>query len=154
MTTFTHVISAKTRERLSDEATIASAEQYPTGSSNAANLAFDMKLNTKSRTDKNYWPWLKVKLDKKYCIHQVVWYLSNGDRYQTWTCSFSDCSTCRGSSCSLYSLMVSSEGSSKNCVYTDTVKLRGNYNGRLEVYELAVIQKLGETIYWEMLVNY
>ena len=129
---------------------------------NAARHAIDLDLDTRSATKQSKIgkpkPWLKVKLDKDYCIHQVVWYLrKNGKSFLTWTCTSCHCSTCKGNDCSKYSLTISNGGTSTDCVYGagDTVKLqRKNSRSSLQVLELAVIQKQGEKTYCEVQVHY
>ena len=120
------------RERLPGEITPVSAEQSHTyednEEDNAASHAIDLDLKTSSRTEpgSDGTVWLKVKLDNTNCIHQATWYYPSGNPYLTWTCSYTDCSTCEGTRCSDYSLTVSSERTSSDglptvadCQYCD-----------------------------------
>ena len=91
--------------------------------------------------------WLKLTLDKVYCVEQVIWYRYDGTTYFTWTCTDIDCSKCKGRYCSLYT--VSTEGAVSDlspvpgCKYGDTVKLErdGGYN--LSLNEIAIVGKPG-----------
>ena len=89
--------------------------------------------------------WLKINLDKVYCVETVIRYISTGAPILIWTCGKDDCSNCVGAYCSYYTLTVSTEGAVSDlspvsdCRYGDTVKLERN--GWLRVYELAVIGK-------------
>ena len=146
------------RERLPGEITPVSAEQSHTHNDNeehyAASHAIDLDLDTESftATGSDSTVWLKVKLDNRNCIHQVIWYNQDGNLYRDWTCSSTDCSTCRGKYCSIFALTVSSERTSSDgqptvsdCKYGDTVKIeRTDWGARFWVYELAVHGKQGE----------
>ena len=145
------------RERLPLEIIPVSAEQSRTNEDNedeyAASHAIDLDLNTWSHTAYGS-SWLKVKLEKTFCILQVVSYNWSGNPYLTWTCSFTECSTCEGTYCSYYTLTVSSERTSSDglptvadCKYGDTVTIKGyNDDDAFSVFELAVIGKQGENI--------
>ena len=153
---FIPAISVRIRERLPGEITPVSAEQSRTYEDNeeyyAASHAIDLDLDTGSKTTSGSdgTPWLKVTLDNTNCIHKVEIY-----SYLTWTCSFTDCLTCRGSDCHLYSLTVSSERTLSDhlptvsdCKYGDTVMIQQTFSGILSVYEVAVIAKQGGVKYW------
>ena len=155
------VISVRPRERQPDEITPVSAEQSKTADDNkgrnTADHAIDLDLNTWSHTTYGS-SWLEVKLEKTFCILQVIWYNQDGNPDHTWTCSSTDCSTCQGYYCSSYTLTVSIERGSTDdlplvphCKYGDTVKLQRSYSGYLSVYELAVIGEQGKNIrYWHI----
>ena len=156
------VISA-TRDRLPDEIIPDSAENSHTVDDNeekyAAAHAIDLDLGTRSKTTtgSDGKRWLKVNLAKLYCIHQVIWYYTDGSPFLTWTCSSTDCSTCEGSSywCNRYLLTISSERTSSDdlpliasCKYGDTVKIDARNFGWFEVHELSITSKQGEIRYW------
>ena len=92
--------------------------------------------------------WLKITLDKIYCVEQVMRYKMDGDPRLTWTCTENDCSNCVGRFCSDYTLTVSTEGAVSDlspvsdCRYGDTVKLERN-GGGFGVHEIAIIGKQG-----------
>ena len=153
------LISA-TRQRLSDEITPVSVEHSGTKDDDeeccAAAHATDLELRTRSFTipgsDGN--AWLKVNLAKLNCIHQVIRYYK-GNPYYTWTCTSTDCSSCKGNYCSDYLLTVSAERTSSDdlpiipdCRYGDTVKLELVSGGIFSVYEIAITGKQGEIRYW------
>ena len=150
-------ISANIRERQPGEITPVSAEQSQTYDDNekccAASHAIDLDLNTWSYTTYGS-SWLKVKLEKTFCILQVVSYYQDGNPLDTWTCSSTKCSACEGDyGCYLYSLTVSSERTSSDgrplvsdCKYGDTVMIERTDGGAFSAAELAVIGKQGENI--------
>ena len=85
-------------------------------------------------------------------MSRVVWYNSDGTPHLGWTCSNLDCSTCEGSSCQVYSLIVSSEGAStddrtpiSDCRYGDSVKLEMKNSGIFTVREISISGIGGET---------
>ena len=145
------------RERKPDEIIPASAIQSATMDRNhedyAAAHAIDLYLMTSSytRAGPDGSAWLKVKLDKVYCVQEVAWYGTDGSPVLTWTCSSSDCTTCTegSSSCTSYNLTVSTDRTStdglipvSDCRYGDTVKLNGGKSFR--VFEIAITGKPGE----------
>ena len=158
-------ISANIRERHPGEITPVSAEQSRTATDNeeryAASHAIDLDLDTGSKTTSGSdgTIWLKVTLDKTNCIHQVEIY-----SYLTWTCTPTDCSTCEGSECHMYSLTVNSERTLSNdlptvsdCKYGDTVMMKLetiDISSWFRVNDIAVIRKQGEIIYWSGEVIY
>ena len=85
-----------------------------------------------------------------YCVEQVIWYRSDGTPATTWTCTDTDCSNCVGSSCSTYTLTVSTEGAVSDlspvsdCKYGDTVKLERVGGGGVGVYEMGIVGKSGK----------
>ena len=160
------VISA-TRERLANEIIPESAENSHTFGDNeeiyAAAHAIDLDLSTSSTTsaDSDGKIWLKVKLAKLYCIHQVIWYISGSSPYHTWTCSSTDCSVCEGSSCSFYLLTTSSERTSSDglllnpsCKYGDTVMLEYRFGTFFGVNEIAITVKQGEIRFSKWLTHH
>ena len=118
---------------------------------NNAGHAIDLDLDTYSDTEagSDGTIWLKVTLDKVYCVQQVIRYNSDGTPNLTWTCTDTDCSNCVGSFCSYYTLTVSTEGAVSDlspvsdCKYGDTVKL-GRVAGMIRVYEIAIVGKPGK----------
>ena len=147
------ILSGDTRERLPGEIIPTSAENSRTFLDReeryAASRAIDLKLSTTSATQPGADGklWLKVKLDKAFCIHQVVWMVYNGKHHRSWTCSFSSCSSDHND----YSLMVLSERASTDslppvadCTYGDTVMLQTTIVSNFHVAELAVIGTEGE----------
>ena len=150
------LISA-TRQRLSDEITPVSVEHSGTKDDDeeccAAAHATDLELRTRSFTipgsDGN--AWLKVNLAKLNCIHQVIKYVSNGKLYLIWTCTSSDCSTCRSYYCNDYLLTTSAERTSsddlpliEDCKYGDSIKIESVDGASFVEYEIAIIGKQGE----------
>ena len=154
--TKTHTITAK-RGRVADEITPVSVEQSATkdndeakyGAGNAIDLDLDTRTWTVPGTDGT--TWLKLTLDKVYCVQQVIWYFSDGTR--TWTCTDTDCSNCVDYSdhCNYYTLTVSTKedvsdlSPVSDCKYGDTVKLeRVVGSSGLTVYEIATVGKSGK----------
>ena len=87
------------RERVTGEITPVSAEQSGTlneedEDENGAELAIDMDLDTANlanfETDTPS-PWLKLTLDKVYCVQDVIMYYFDGNPLITWTCTDSEC---------------------------------------------------------------
>ena len=152
------------RERLTGEITLVSAKHSKTLHDNelehAANHTIDLDWRTRSSTvaGRDGKIWLKVKLAKAACIHQVEWYKNSSHLHLTWTCSSTDCSTCEGTPlhCPKYSLTVSIKSTSSDdlpsqpdCKYGDTVIMklkRTDTNSGFIVCEIAVIRKQGEIL--------
>ena len=138
------------------EITPVRAEQSATYSNNealhGAGRAIDLNLDTYNHavagSDGTFW--LKLTLDKVYCVEQAIWFLSDGIPFQTWTCTDSDCSNCVGDYCSSYTLTVSAEGAVSDlspvsdCKYGDTVKLEKVSGDSFGVYEIAIAGKSGK----------
>ena len=135
----------------------ASAEQSATQNNDEAKYgagrAIDLDLDTYSRTvaGSDGTLWLKVTLDKVYCVEQVIWYRNDGTPFQTWTCTDTDCSKCVGSRCSYYTPTVSTEGAVSDlspvsdCKYGETVKLERVVSGSvIFVAEIATVGKSGK----------
>ena len=118
-----------------------------------AGRALDLNLDTRSYTvaGSDGTTWLKISLDKTYCVEQVIKYRSTGAPFLTWTCTKDDCSNCVGTYCSHYTMTVSTEGAVSDlfpvsdCKYGDTVKLEKNVGTGFSVYELAVIEEQGKS---------
>ena len=94
--------------------------------------------------------WLKVTLDKVYCVERYIWYESSGIPSLSWTCTEDDCSNCVGGWCSSYTLTVSTEGAVSDlspvsdCKYGDTVMLERTDGGtQMIVFEVAIVGKSG-----------
>ena len=148
------VISA-TRERLADEIVPVSAEQSGTSNNNTAAQAIDMDWNTMASTasGSDGRIWIKVNVAKLSCIQQVIRYGYGNYRFNTWTCTNSECSE-EGSS--HIRITISSERTSSDnlppiadCKYGDTVTLgmAGDLYG-FDVPEIAIIGKQGEMKNW------
>ena len=118
----------------------------------AAVRAIDLDLRTRSRTvpGSDGTIWLKLTLDKVYCVQQVMRYIDDGTPLLTWTCTDTDCSKCVGAMCSDFTLTVSTEGAVSDlspvsdCKYGDTVKLEKVDGDGLRVYEIAIVGKSGK----------
>ena len=118
-----------------------------------AGRALDLNLDTRSYTvaGSDGTTWLKISLDKTYCVEQVIKYRSTGTPILTWTCTKDDCSNCVGDYCNYYTLTVSTEGAVSDlspvsdCKYGDNVKLEKNVGTGFSVYELAVIEEQGKS---------
>ena len=142
-----------TRSRVAGEIEPQSAEHSATkdgkyekhGPKNAIDLDLDTESKTQAETDSG--SWLKITLDKIYCVKQVIEYKSDGTFERNWNCTDSDCSNCEGHHCSHYTMTVSTEGSASDlspvsdCRYGDTVKLEKVDNHELHVHEIAIIGK-------------
>ena len=117
---------------------------------NGAGRAIDLDLSTYPRTvaGSDGTVWLKLTLDKAYCVQQVIWYSTNGLPVLTWTCTDTDCSKCVGDYCSDFTLTVSTEedvsdlSPVSDCKYGDTVKLK-RVNGGFTVHEIAIVGQSG-----------
>ena len=151
------------RERIEDEIIPIGAENSRTKDDNeedyAANHALDLNLDTKSFATQgpDGTTWIKVKLDKVTCIHQVRRFSKSGGKECTWTCTGEDCLDHEGPShCEEYLLTTSIERTSlddlppieSSCRYGDTVKLQrnrvpGDADGDLSYYvrEIAITGK-------------
>ena len=119
---------------------------------NGAANAIDLNLDTFSYTVRGSdgTVWLKLTLDRVYCVEQVIRYSSDGTPNLTWTCTDTDCSNCVGGWCSYYTLTVSTEGAVSDlspvsdCKYGDTVKVDKVTGGQAGVYEIAIVGKPGK----------
>ena len=148
--------SAATRERVAGEITPVSAEHSAThnndevqyGAGNAIDLVLDSRSWTVAGTDGTVW--LKITLDKVYCVEKVITYILTGAPSGTWTCTKDDCSNCEGNWCSLYTMTVSTEGAVSDlspvsdCKYGDTVKVQRTGGSTIGMFEIAVIRKEGK----------
>ena len=144
-----------TRERQADEITPVRAEQSATkdndearyGAGNAIDLNLDTHNNVLPGTDGTIW--LKLTLDKVYCVQQVIRYFIDGNPLLTWTCTDTDCYNCVGDYCSDFTLTVSTEGAVSdlspvsNCKYGDTVKIERVSGSAFAVDEMAIVGKSG-----------
>ena len=87
--------------------------------------------------------WLKITLDKVYCVKEVMTFNETGSPSIKWTCSKADCNNCTISSfCSSYTLTVTGAGAAQgksDCKYGDTVELEKNSGSTIYVYEVAII---------------
>ena len=119
-----------------------------------AKHAIDLDLDTNSYTKagSDGTCWLKLILDKVYCVQHLKLYWPSGDPVFTLTCTYSDCNKCEGSYCDLYTLTVSTEedvsdlSPESDCKYGDTVKLDrvSIISGGFGVNELAILGKSGK----------
>ena len=129
-----------------------SAEQSATVKDNGAGRAIDLDLDTRSKTvaGSDGTTWLKVILDKVYCVEQVIRYTTDGTPVILWTCTDTDCSNCVGGACSYYTLTVSTEGAVSDlspvsdCKYGDTVKLERVSGAGFNVNEMGIVGKSGK----------
>ena len=155
----TYTITA-TRVRQPDEITPVRAEHSATYNNDeayfGAERAIDLYLGTSSSTvaGSDGTIWLKVTLDKVYCIEQVIWYRNDGTPFLTWACTDTDCSKCVGSDyCSQFTLTVSTEkdvsdlSPVSDCKYGDTVKLERVIGTGIGVKEIAITGKSGNLNY-------
>jgi hypothetical protein len=149
------LISVK-RERKTGEVIPVSATMSGTYDEMPAKNAIDLDWNTYSYSSRGSdgAAWLKLTLDRVYCVTQATAYYSAGYSSPggTWTCSKSDCSPCSRSDaywCSRVSLTVSIERATSNnltsysdCRYGDTVKIEEiNDEGPFIMYEIVIQQK-------------
>ena len=127
---------------------------------NPASHAIDLNLSTMARvaerdSDRKYW--LKVKLDRVYCVEKVMYLQTDSSLDLTWSCTQADCSTCLAEGdewnfCKHFSLTVYEEkvpgekfGLVSDCKLGDTVKLeRIHPPGRFNVNEIAIFGKQGK----------
>ena len=154
------------RERVIGEIIPASAEQSKTKSgdevNNAAKRAIDTNLYTPSYavSGSDETIWLKITLDKTYCVKEVIWYWSTGEPYLKWTCTENDCGNCAGNHCNDHTLTVSTEGAASDplalsgCKSGDTVKLQRNGGDGLSLPELAVVGKQSRYYTWANFFTY
>ncbi|KAL5254038.1 hypothetical protein ACHWQZ_G013707 [Mnemiopsis leidyi] len=149
------------RERVPGEITPASAVQSATFNDDVVNhgaeLAIDMDLETANianPTTDTPSPWIKLTLDKVYCVERVIIYDSSGSTLITWTCSEEyDCDICTDtqSHCNSYSLTVRTEGAApylssiSDCRFGDTVKVESN--GAFGVNKMAIIASCRTKLY-------
>ena len=146
-----------TRKPQAGEITPISAEQSATLDNDEANHgagnAIDLDLWTRTWTvpGSDGTTWLKLTLDKVYCVEKVIWHSFDGGPFLIWTCTDTDCSKCEGSMCSYFTLTVSTEGAVSDlspvsdCKYGDTVKLErtDGASAFILLYEIAIVEKLG-----------
>ena len=151
-----YVNISATRERTTGEITPVSAEHSATKSNDevqfAAGNAIDLVYDTRSWTvaGAKGTVWLKITLDKVYCLQEVIWFENSETPFLTWTCTENHCSNCAGASCSDFALTVSTEGSVSDlspisdCRYGDTVKVQrvGSTSG-FGLNEFAAFKKQG-----------
>lgn len=156
-------ISAK-RQRVDGEITPTGVEHSRALNNDegnyAANHAIDLELTTQSYTDKGPGgnSWLRISLDRVYCITQAVWYGTSGQAGMRWTCSQTDCSKCEygGEWCWRHlklivrirdSVSAKDLPSFPDCKYGDTVKLDirpGSDRSSFAVHEISIIGKQSE----------
>ena len=143
--------------RVPNEIIPISAEQSTTkdndeekyGAENAIDLDLETRSFTEADGDGN--AWLIITLDKIYCVEKVIRYKEDGNPSLSWTCAAENgCSNCVGSSCSAFTLTVSTEGavsdlpSESDCKYGDMVKMETIESDRsFNAKEVAVIGKEG-----------
>ena len=151
-----NTIITATRVREAGEIIPVSVEQSATKDNNEASYgagrAIDLDLGTRSRTEpgSDGTIWLKLTLDRVYCVQQVIRYRNDGIPHLTWTCTDTDCSKCVGSFCSYYTLTVSTKedvsdlSPVSDCKYGDTVKLeRIDGSDQFSVFEIAIVGQTG-----------
>ena len=140
------------RERRTDEITPKTAENSAMKDGKRPSLAFDMDVNTYTKPaapSSGANPWIKLKLDKGYCIEKIIKLDYHNRDERTWICTNTDC--CGGDSCDLFSLTVSADETSIKdlpalpfCKYGDTIKLEKLSSGWFGVNEIPIIGKQGE----------
>ena len=138
------------RELVAGEITPVKAEQ--SGNYTNAGQAIDLNFLTRNRVeaDSDGKVWLKLTLDKIYCVKNVIRYSENEDYWQYWTCTKADCSNCVGERCGSFTLTVSTEEtvsdfpSISDCRYGDTVKYEKTNREGVRVGEIAIIGEKGK----------
>ena len=120
-----------------------------------ADKAIDLHFNTKAVAGKNEDNeiWLKLKLERVYCIQNVIEFSKGGFIQLNWTCSEDDCNTCEPENkCSNFELSVYTEGDSSatssyniDCKLGNVVKLEKTElsDDSLSVAEIAIFGKNG-----------
>ena len=138
------------RERRTDEIIPTSAEISLAKDKKGPTLAFDMNLNShaKPAPKSGANAWIKFKLDKVYCIEEII-ELDNTKVQHTWICTNTDC--CGGDSCDTFHLTVSADDTLTNdlpalpfCKYGDTITVEKLSCGWFGVNEIPIIGKQGE----------
>ena len=145
-----------TRERVDGEITPLRAEHSADfvvdDESFAAGSAIDLLWETFSATvaGPDGKSWLKITLDKIYCVEKVIWYNGPKNLFLTWTCIEENCSDCEGpDECSLYTLVVISEKteydlpSISDCRYGDAVKVENTEGNAIAAFEIVIKGKEG-----------
>ena len=103
--------------------------------------------------------WLKLFLEKVYCIQLLKRWNKEGEVRNAWTCTNDNCNNCEGASCSNFTYDVTVEIEDKksqsvqlssfpDCKYGDTVKLE-IIDTSIFVSEIAVIAKQGNLVYYK-----
>ena len=154
---YNNPIITASRERLYGEVIPQGVEHSSTEAADeekwAAAHSVDLDFTTRSGT--NSGPggtsWLKLTLNAVHCVEQVVRYNRDGNPYQTWTCSMTDCSGCHGNFCSDFSLSVFGGTLTDGlpplpiCKYGDTVNLQKDEGSRLfNIVEIAITVRQSE----------
>ena len=142
------------RERVAGEIRPANAKQSATLNNDEVNhsarRAIDMNLFIPSYAEagSDGKTWLKITLEKVYCVQQVIWYFSTGASFLNWTCAKNNCSDCEGDHCDDFNLTVSTDGAAPDhlsldlkCRFGDVVRLDRIVGGQLSVPEIAIIGK-------------
>ena len=146
--------------READEITPVSAEHSATHNNDeaiyGAGRAIDLDLVTRSFTGagSDGAIWLKLTLDKVYCVQQVIWYeYRDGTSHLTWTCTNTDCNNCVGNYCIRYTLTVSTKEAVSDlspvsdCKYGDTVKLKRVDSGSLPFIKINKLHNLHNNVF-------
>ena len=94
-------------------------------------------------------PWLKICLGHVYCVEKVVRYKSDGEVYQTWTCTGTE-NNCTGTG--IYSptffMTISTEGAAfdlltiSDCSFGDTVTYRRKIRSTFRANEMVIIGRV------------
>ena len=85
-----------------------------------------------------------------HCVQFVMILDTSGSPKRRWTCTKDDCSNCEGVKCGIYTLTVSTEGTTSDpslvpdCKNGNTVKLEKVDGGTFHLLEIAIIAKQGD----------
>ena len=86
-----------------------------------------------------------------HCVQFVMILDTSDSPKRRWTCTKDDCSNCKGVRCKIYTLTVSTEGTTSDpslvsdCRNGNTVKLIKRTEEKMRMSEIAIIAKQGET---------
>ena len=86
-----------------------------------------------------------------HCVQFVKILDTSGSSKRLWRCTREDCSNCEGVKCGIYTMTVSTEGAASDpslvsdCRNGNTVKLEKNNGEMMNLLEIVIIAKQGET---------
>ena len=144
-------IIAEAREREAGEITPLSAEHSANLNEDEANhgawRAIDANLGTISTAVAGLdgIVWIKVTLDKLYCVQRGKRLRSNGTPRFTWICSDTDCKRCAGNSCESYTMTVGTDRAAldlppaTDCKYGDFVKLETTVDSQIRMMDFVIL---------------
>ena len=151
----TKKIIAAAREREAGEITPVSAEHSANLNNDETNhgawRAIDANLGTISTAVAGLdgTVWIKVTLDKLYCVQRGKRLRTNGTPRCTWICSDTDCSRSVGNYCEYYTMTVSTEGATpdlspvSDCRYGDFVKLETTIESQVRLHDFVILGQPG-----------